>query len=679
MRIKDCFCLVLFLLGTFFVNGRAQPSFNFPGGLDYGPNYSLNEIFDITPDGKKAAVIGFAESGPIGSSQVAIIDTLTGQRFDTKQVQIIGATIAVKIAVLSDGLKVLVMSDNNNGNKYLTGFDLAPSGTLTLRWHTQLNNTPGVSTQGSNVIYSPLTRTAFVAVLSGTNRLFSVNLDTGAVQNNIATSVYDNLNLFEDGTRRLIVSGGINNLVFVDYTNPLQMQILGTVTPPSSTSAFGTHQFSTAFSNDGNYVFVGNGYTLLSVINTSTRQVVGSINSSRYRVRQLKIFEDATNRFLVMRGLEDGSNALKGYAVIDARDPSNMTVVNEIVFGEQIFQMRNLSISRNGRRLLIGSPGKLSFYSLPEFRRISEIPLNAFDSAQITTFSHPDRVFGAWLNKIFSFPNFTNRVSNFDLDGSSDVGIFRPSTGSWQWLRSTDGATATVPFGQADDIPVPADYDGDDQTDLAFFRPSSGEWRIIESSGNVTRSHVIGTGADVPVPADYDGDGKVDIAVFKRRPNRWVVLKSSDGQLLIRKERTGRHKPVVGDYDGDGKADFTIFLNGSWNTTFATGATSSLDFGISGDIPISGDFDNDGKTDISVFQPSIQTWRIQLSYGGLTTRQFGQNFDQPVPADYDGDGKTDIAIFRPSNFTWQILQSTNNSVRTLQFGTSSDVPLTLQK
>lgn len=676
--MRNSFFLTVLLSLFVASNSFAQPAFEFPRGLNLNFEYSLNEIFDISPDGRKAAVIGNGESGPVGSSQVVIIDAFTGERTDTELVQNVGGAISVKFATLSDGVKVLVLSDNNNGNKFMTIFDYSPEGALTFQAHTQLNNNPGVSTQGSNIVYSPATRTAFAAVSSGTIRIYSVSLDSGVVLNSIPAAVSDNLNLFEDATRRLIVSGRSNSLLFIDYSNPSSMQVLGSATLPSSSAAFGTNQFSTAFTNDGNYVFAGNGYSLLSAINTTTRQVVGSVASSRYRVRQLKLFENASTRFLVMRGLEDGDNAIKGYAVINVEDPTNPTVVNELIFGEEIFRKRGLAISRNGRRVLIGSEGRLSAYSLPQFTPIWEVPLSATESIHLTTFGQPERVLGAWWNKVFSLPNFTNRTLNLDLDGKTEIGTFRPSSGTWQWMRSTNGVTASVSLGQEADLVVPADYDGDEKADIAVFRPASGEWRIIESSTGALRTLSIGSGADVPVPGDYDGDGKIDVAVFRKNPNRWVVLRSSDGTYVTRKERFGKLTPVTGDYDGDGKSDFAVFANGTWLVSQSTGAFMSLTLGSTGSVPLSADFDNDGKTDPAVFDPATQTWRIQQSYAGLRITQFGQILDIPVPADYDGDGKADLAIFRPSNSTWQVMQSTNNTVRNLQFGIAGDIPLTQQ-
>jgi hypothetical protein len=56
-------------------------------------------------------------------------------------------------------------------------------------------------------------------------------------------------------------------------------------------------------------------------------------------------------------------------------------------------------------------------------------------------------------------------------------------TGSW-WIRnSLTGTVRIVNLGIASDIPIPADYDGDGMTDTGVFRPSNGDWYILRSSG----------------------------------------------------------------------------------------------------------------------------------------------------------------------------------------------------
>ncbi len=79
--------------------------------------------------------------------------------------------------------------------------------------------------------------------------------------------------------------------------------------------------------------------------------------------------------------------------------------------------------------------------------------------------------------------------------------MFRPSTGVWYTLRSSDAGYQIGQFGLNGDIPVAGKYDGDGKTDLAVFRPSDGYWYILRSSDGSFQAARFGLNGDIPVSA----------------------------------------------------------------------------------------------------------------------------------------------------------------------------------
>ncbi len=238
--------------------------------------------------------------------------------------------------------------------------------------------------------------------------------------------------------------------------------------------------------------------------------------------------------------------------------------------------------------------------------------------------------------------------ADFDGNGTSDISIFRPGSGTWY----VQGGSTTG-WGLTGDVPVPGDYDGNGTTEVVIFR--DGIWYV---NGGATTSW--GVAGDIPVPGDYDGNGTTDIAVYRPGSGTWYVLGGATTSWGVSGDI-----PVPGDYDGDGDTDIAVYRSGIWYVN--GGATTS--WGVAGDIPVPGDYDGNGTTDIAVYRPAAGTWYV---LGGATTSWGGASGDIPVPGDYDGNGTTDVAIFRPAAGTWYVLGGA-----TTNWGGPGDRPLEL--
>jgi len=268
---------------------------------------------------------------------------------------------------------------------------------------------------------------------------------------------------------------------------------------------------------------------------------------------------------------------------------------------------------------------------------------------------------------------------DFDGDGKTDVGVFRPGAGTWYVLRSSDNAFVARQFGLGTDSLVPCDYDGDGKTDFAVWRPSNGFWYVVNSGDGSFHATQFGANGDIPAASDFDGDGKTDIAVYRPLTGTFYLLHSSDGSFHFQQWGTNGDVPVLGDYDGDGKTDNCIFRTST--STFhillsANGGVRSEQFGQIGDSPIAADFDGDGKTDIALNRSSAGAWYyLQSSDNAFRGVGWGSPGDIPATGDYDADGKWDVAVFRPSLGAFYVLLSSNGSLKAEQFGASGDVPI----
>jgi hypothetical protein len=129
--------------------------------------------------------------------------------------------------------------------------------------------------------------------------------------------------------------------------------------------------------------------------------------------------------------------------------------------------------------------------------------------------------------------------------GYDRIGVFRPSTQRWYMDVNGNGIQnscskdrcASLSVYREGDLPVTGDWNGDGVTQVGLYRPSTGQWfldRNGDRSWDGCRRDLciseFGSAEDLPVTGDWNGAGRSKIGVFRPRTGEWLLDLNGNNQ-----------------------------------------------------------------------------------------------------------------------------------------------------
>jgi hypothetical protein len=299
--------------------------------------------------------------------------------------------------------------------------------------------------------------------------------------------------------------------------------------------------------------------------------------------------------------------------------------------------------------------------------------------------------------------------------GATGVGVFRPTDGTFYLDANKNGmwegcgTDHCLHIGVAGDVSLVGDWNGSGSSKVGVFRPSDGTF-YLDFNGNGTwdgcgtdRCLQIGLSGDVPLVGDWNGSGASKVGAFRPSSGTFYLDYNGngawDGCSVDRCLAIGMNgdAPLVGDWNGTGSSkvgafrpsDGTFYLdyNGS-GTWEGCGVDRCLQIGLNGDIPLVGDWNGTGSSKVGAFRPSDGTFYLDYdgsgTWGGCATDrclQIGMLNDLPLVGDWNGTGSSKVGAFRPSDGTFYLDYNGNGqwdgcgTDRCLQIGANGDTPL----
>lgn len=166
--------------------------------------------------------------------------------------------------------------------------------------------------------------------------------------------------------------------------------------------------------------------------------------------------------------------------------------------------------------------------------------------------------------------------------GQSRTGIVTLG-GLWR-LSQEDGTLREVQFGSGSEFPLAGDVNGDGQTDLVLFDPAEGTWQFdtdLDGAADLSLVFPENGSSSWPLLGDWDGDGRDSPAVFEQMSKVWWFYDEGGHLLQTLTAGLAGDIPLAGDWNGDGRDTIGVYRPDSGEVDLEnelTGPLSGVDF-----------------------------------------------------------------------------------------------------
>jgi hypothetical protein len=134
--------------------------------------------------------------------------------------------------------------------------------------------------------------------------------------------------------------------------------------------------------------------------------------------------------------------------------------------------------------------------------------------------------------------------------------------------------------------------------------------------------------------------------------------------------------PVSGDWNGDGLWDVGVYRNSTHWFYLKNGTkNTTVNYGWSGtDIPVSGDWNGDGLWDVGMYRSLTHIFILRNGSVNTTVNYGWSGTDIPVTGDWNGDGLWDVGMYRSLTHIFILRNGSVNT--TVNYGWSgTDIPV----